>query len=265
MSARTPTDTPGADRIDSNSIPAQRRGASRALLVILTASVAMAGTFAYLAASTRHVVQQQRPSGSQLRVTGIPASVPTQLAYLMGLSTLPTKAAPNFTLTDQNGRTLSLASLRGRAVVLEFMDPNCVDVCPIVSQEFVDAYHDLGRAASRVVFLAVNVNPFHLDVASMAAYSKAHHLDALPSWHFLTGPASSLHRVWRDYNVAVNAPNATADVVHTSVAYFIDPSGQERYVAFPMIDHTATGAAYLPAGPLAQWGVGIATVAKALS
>jgi cytochrome oxidase Cu insertion factor (SCO1/SenC/PrrC family) len=178
---------------------------------------------------------------------------------------LPIKAAPTFTLTDQHGTTLSLADLRGHTVVLEFMDPNCVDVCPIVSQEFIDAYHDLGPATSRVVFIAVNVNPFHLDVASMAAYSKAHHLDTLPSWHFLTGSASTLQSVWREYNIAVSAPNAKADVVHSSVAYFIDPSGRERYVAFPMIDHTASGAAYLPAGPLAQWGLGIALVARALT
>jgi cytochrome oxidase Cu insertion factor (SCO1/SenC/PrrC family) len=51
---------------------------------------------------------------------------------------------------DQNGHRLSLASFRGRAVVLEFMDPHCVDICPIVSQEFVDAYDDLGKAATGV-------------------------------------------------------------------------------------------------------------------
>lgn len=41
-----------------------------------------------------------------------------------------------------------------RAVILEFMDTHCVDICPIVSQEFVDAYHDLGATASHAVFLA---------------------------------------------------------------------------------------------------------------
>ena len=47
---------------------------------------------------------------------------------------------------------------RGKVVVLEFMDPHCTDIYPIVSQEFIDAYHDLGRAAGDVVFAAVNVN-----------------------------------------------------------------------------------------------------------
>ena len=41
------------------------------------------------------------------------------------------------------------ANRRGHAVVLEFMDPHCTDVCPLVSAEFIDAYHDLGGAAGQ--------------------------------------------------------------------------------------------------------------------
>ena len=203
-------------------------------------------------------------SGSALRATGIPATVPTAIATLMGLSPVPASVAPGFTLEDQNGKTLSLSAFRGHPVVLEFMDPNCIDICPIVSQEFVDAYRDLGPAGPDVVFLGVNVNPYHTDVASVRAYSAAHSLDAVTSWHFLTGPVSALQSVWRDYNVSVSAPNATADVVHTSVVYFIDPAGQARYVAFPMVDHTANGTSYLPAGPTASWGRGIALVAASM-
>lgn len=247
------------DRPNGHAAPHLLRAVSSKALVITTAlAVAVVGVFSYLIVS-----RERHPA--QIRATGIPASVSTQLADLMGLSPLPNKTAPDFTLTDQHGQTLSLAELSGRAVVLEFMDPSCVDICPIVSQEFNDAYHDLGTAASKAVFIAVNVNPFHVDVASVAAYTAAHQLDTVPSWHFLTGPVSSLQAVWRDYNVDVSAPSVTAEVVHTSVVYFIDPSGHERYVAFPMIDHSAAGRPYLPTGPLSQWGLGIAAVTRSLS
>ena len=66
---------------------------------------------------------------------------------------------------------MPLVGLRGKVVVLEFMDPHCVDICPIVSQEFVDAYHDLGPLAAKVVFVAVNVNQYHATVADIAAFS----------------------------------------------------------------------------------------------
>lgn len=265
MRVKTPERALGPDDDDKNPKPSLRRGPSKVLLITLSAALVITGLSAYFSIeNATHVAKQPDSSASPLRATGIPASVPTSLAYLMGLATLPTKTAPDFTLTDQHGHAVSLTGLRGRAVVLEFMDPNCVDICPIVSQEFIEAYHDLGSKASRVVFLAVNVNPYHSDVASVATYSKAHHLDAVPSWYFLTGPVRSLQAIWRDYNVDVSAPSTTADVIHTSVAYFIDPSGQERYVAFPMIDRTPTGTAFLPAGPLAEWGVGIAAVAESM-
>ncbi|HVA09950.1 MAG TPA: redoxin domain-containing protein, partial [Acidimicrobiales bacterium] len=140
-----------------------RRGPGIALLVVLGVLVLAAGGYAVIA--KRHHDLQNQP----IRVSGIPSSISTPLATLMFLSPLPAKPAPEFTLADQNGHTMSLSDFRGHAVVLEFMDSHCTDICPIVSQEFVDAYHDLGSAASHVVFLAVNVNRYHLKVAEVAA------------------------------------------------------------------------------------------------
>jgi cytochrome oxidase Cu insertion factor (SCO1/SenC/PrrC family) len=229
------------------------------LLVGLGVLVLIAGLFAFLA--VRHRDQQNQ----LIRVSGIPASISTPLANLMALSPVPPKSAPDFTLTDQNGQRLSMSSFRGQAVVLEFMDTHCVDVCPIISQEFVDAYHDLGADASKVAFVAVNVNAYHAGLSDVMSFSQAHQLTTIPSWHFFTGSAADLQSVWNDYGVVVQAPSPDADIIHSSFAYFIDPSGHERYLGDPTVDHTQSGAAYLPAGTLASWGQGIARVAESLT
>jgi cytochrome oxidase Cu insertion factor (SCO1/SenC/PrrC family) len=145
------------------------------------------------------------------------------------------------------------------------MDPHCVDICPIVSQEFVDASHDLGPAAAKVVFAAINVNQYHAGVAAMAGYSREHGLTSIPSWHFFTGPLPTLQSAWRAYDITVQAPSPDADIVHTSAIYFIGPTGQEMFLASPMADHTGKGAAYLPAGQIAGWGHGIALIARYLA
>jgi cytochrome oxidase Cu insertion factor (SCO1/SenC/PrrC family) len=199
------------------------------------------------------------------RPSGIPASVSTSLANEMLLSPLPHDQAPGFTLTDQAGRTMQLSALRGKVVVLEFMDPHCTDICPIVSQEFVDAYHKLGPAARNVAFIAVNVNQYHASVAAMAAYSRQEALNIIPSWHFFTGPTPALKTVWRDYHIAVEAPNPDADIVHTSALYFIDAQGREAFLASPMVDHKSNGTAFLPAKQVAQWATGIALIAHHLA
>ena len=209
------------------------------------------------------VHESRPPSGlSAIRPSGIPADVPTALASLMGLSPDRTRQAPDFTLVDQHGQSISLSGLRGRPVVLEFMDPHCTDICPIVSQEFVDAYRDLGPRGRDVVFLGINVNPYALSVGDVAAFSSAHGLDAIPTWPFLTGPLVALREVWRHYGIAVIPRGPRGDVIHTSVIYFIAPNGSERFLAAPQDDHTKSGTAYLPFGQLASWGRGIALVAK---
>jgi cytochrome oxidase Cu insertion factor (SCO1/SenC/PrrC family) len=237
-----------------------RRGPGRGIVAAVVAVVVLAAGAGY--AVTR--VRQHQEAAAGLRVSGIPASVSTSLSDLMQLSPAPVRAAPGFALTDQGGYTVSLAGLRGRVVVLEFMDPHCTDICPIVSQEFIDAYRDLGASAARVVFVAVNVNRYHLRVADVAAFSSEQRLTQVPSWHFLTGSYPSLAAVWQDYDISVDAPGPDADVIHSSQMYFIDPQGRERFVADPMADHTASGSSYLPAGQLASWGQGIALVARQL-
>ena len=241
--------------------PRRARIPGRVYLGVVLVLVLVAGLLTYL--GVRH--RQQQDQLLTTRPSGLPASVSTALANLMQLSPVPGKLAPGFTLTDQAGRALSLASFRGHAVVLEFMDPHCTDICPIVSREFIDAYRDLGATASRVVFLAVNVNPYHAKVADMAAYSAEQGLNTVPSWHFFTGQVAALRAVWGRYGVLVDAPGPDADVIHTSAVYFIDPSGHERFVAEPTDDQTASGTAYLPAGQLTSWGQGIALVARQLA
>ncbi|NNN18355.1 MAG: SCO family protein [Acidimicrobiaceae bacterium] len=201
---------------------------------------------------------------SQVSVSGIPSNLSISLADLMALAPTSNISAPNFTLTDQNGRTLSLSSFRGHAVVLDFMDPNCTDICPLVSEEFINAYRDVGRNASNVDFVAVNVNKFHLATAEVKSFTDAHGLNQISNWHFFTGSLATLQPVWRQYGIYVSAISPAADVIHSSTIYFIDSLGHERYIGTPTDYHTPQGTAYLPQSQLTAWGSGIAVVARDL-
>ena len=65
--------------------------------------------------------------------------------------------APGFRLTDQNGTAFSLASLRGRPVIITFIDPLCRNYCPIEAQHLVGVVRTL-PAGSRPAIVAVSVN-----------------------------------------------------------------------------------------------------------
>lgn len=237
----------------------------------MTLGLALTVVAAVVAGSLAYVTSRQQGTGL-LRQSGIPSNVSTSTANLMGLSPVPEQAAPNFTLTDQAGHTMALSAFRGKVVVLNFMDPHCTDICPIVAQEFEQAYRELGPAAGKVVFAAVNVNQQYNSVASVAAFTDEQRLNALP-WHFFTGSPATLHAVWRHYSISV-AGSSSGDVIHTSAMYFIDPQGRERFIASPQDEATtkpraaynisdATG--YVAPGDMANWGSGIAALARTLA
>jgi len=228
-----------------------------AAVVIMTA-VASVAAAAVLAAR-----QHDRAARTGQRPSGIPAAIASRTVSLMGLSPVPASQAPGFALTDQDDHRLPLSGFRGKVVVLEFMDSRCTDICPLVSREFIDAYHDLGSAAGSVVFAAVNVNGQYNQVADVLAYSRAHQLTAIPDWYFFTGPAGALQTIWRAYDITV-AAGTQGTLVHTAAIFFIGPHGTERYIADPAAGHAVSGAAYLPPGQISGWGQGIAQVAETM-
>jgi len=136
--------------------------------------------------------------------------------------------APGFSLTDQDGRTVSLASLHGKAVLMTFLDPVCTTDCPIIAQEFKQAGRMLGAQAGQVELVAVVANPTYRSTAFTRAFDRQEGLTTVPNWLYLTGSLSQLGEVWRHYGVAVQNLPAGAMSAHNDVAVIIDPAGRIR-------------------------------------
>jgi cytochrome oxidase Cu insertion factor (SCO1/SenC/PrrC family) len=136
--------------------------------------------------------------------------------------------APGFTLTDQNGKTVSLASLRGKAVALTFLDPVCTTDCPIIAQTFHQADERLGAASDRTVFVAIVANPVYHSVPEVDAFDREEHLTGVKNWLYLTGSVQALTKVWNEYGIQVTTLPAGTMVAHSELAYVIDGQGQMR-------------------------------------
>ncbi|HEV3287469.1 MAG TPA: SCO family protein, partial [Streptosporangiaceae bacterium] len=109
--------------------------------------------------------------------------------------------APDFTLTDQHGRQVPLSSLRGKVVLLTFLDPVCVTDCPLIAQEFRQAGQLLGGDARRVELVAVDVNPLYNELAYTQAFDRQEGLAGVPDWLYLTGSPDRLRQVYQAYGV----------------------------------------------------------------
>lgn len=136
--------------------------------------------------------------------------------------------APPFTLVDQSGHSVTLASLRGKVVVLAFLDPVCVSDCPLIGHELKAADEMLGASARRVEFVAVNLNPLYRTTAYLQAYDAQEGLTTVSNWLYVTGSLAQLEQTWAHYHAAVSYATGGTMILHNDIAYVIDASGHLR-------------------------------------
>jgi cytochrome oxidase Cu insertion factor (SCO1/SenC/PrrC family) len=145
-----------------------------------------------------------------------------------GSSTPLDGPAPAFSLTDQHGRDVSLASLRGKVVLLTFLDPVCSNGCPLEAQEFRLAGQLLGTGDRHVELVAVVANPVDYQVGYVQAFDRQEGLNSVPNWLYLTGSPATLARVWDSYGIAAQIVPAGSMIAHGENAYVIDQQGYLR-------------------------------------
>jgi cytochrome oxidase Cu insertion factor (SCO1/SenC/PrrC family) len=123
---------------------------------------------------------------------------------------------------------VTLATLRGKVVLLTFLDPVCTNDCPVIAQEFRGVGQQLGAADSRVELVAIVANPIDYQVGYTRAFDRQERLASVPNWLFLTGTVPQLQQAWKKYGVAAEVAPAGSMILHSDVAYVIDSSGRVR-------------------------------------
>jgi cytochrome oxidase Cu insertion factor (SCO1/SenC/PrrC family) len=138
------------------------------------------------------------------------------------------RAAP-FSLTDQHGRTVTLASLRGKVVLLTFLDDTCSVDCPLIAQEFRQAGQLLSADTARVELVAINYNPLDTQVSYIQAFDRQEGMGGVPNWLYLTGTLARLQQVWSRYSVPqAEVLPAGSMIGHGDYAFVIDQAGHYR-------------------------------------
>jgi protein SCO1/2 len=113
--------------------------------------------------------------------------------------TPPREQAFDFNLRDQHGRLVSLASNRGKVVVLTFLYTSCRDLCPAQAAEIVDAVTRVGGKG--VVVYGVSVDPVGDTPEHVNEWLEHHGLEDAPV-EYLSGTKAQLEPVWRAYGIA---------------------------------------------------------------
>lgn len=140
------------------------------------------------------------------------------------------RRAPAFTLTNQNGKPVSLTALRGRPVIVTFIDPLCRNFCPREASIISQAVKNLTPDQPAIV--AVSVDPW--GDTRQSFQEDALHWRLAPQWQWGIGTQAQLAAVWRRYQIGVTVTQKTIagitvrEITHTAAAYLIDSSGHVR-------------------------------------
>jgi protein SCO1/2 len=150
----------------------------------------------------------------------------TSVPQIAGGDAVPAKDAPPIELTDQYGKKVDLAKLKGNSVLVAFLYTHCTDLCPIVAGKVHTAYAQIPRS-QRPLFLAVSVDPAHDTPASAAAFNKRHRTAGEIDW--LLGSQAELEKVWKAWGVKPeHNANDPEEIEHNAEIFAIDPQGQIR-------------------------------------
>jgi len=136
--------------------------------------------------------------------------------------------APNFTLTDQNGATVTLDSLKGKPTIFTFFDSLCPHTdCSLMAQYINFTAKNMGADMNRVNWVALSLNPWHDTRQSVNAFISNQQLK--PHLLYLMGSASQLQPLWDAFHMQ-SIEQSNGIVIHTTGVYLLD--SQARELAF---------------------------------
>jgi cytochrome oxidase Cu insertion factor (SCO1/SenC/PrrC family)/thiol-disulfide isomerase/thioredoxin len=166
------------------------------------------------------------------------ATVPAPLA--IGTELRKPRKVPAVRLADEQGRPTSLATWRGKWIVLAPSMTLCHEVCPMTTAALTELQSRLGPAglSRQVEVVEATVDPRRDTPARLRAYRRL----TGASFTMLTGSQGDIARLWRFFGVYYKrVPQGhpadvdwlthnpeTFDVEHTDAFFLIDPAGQER-------------------------------------
>ena len=149
------------------------------------------------------------------------------MAYILNENKEPTKV-PNFSFTNQNGKTITNTDYDGKVYVVEFFFTTCPSICPIMNRNMVRIQNefygnpDLGIAS-------FSINPEHDTPQILKAYAESYKITN-PNWHLLTGDKTEIYTLANEGFHIYAGESLDSDEVfeHSGLFALIDKEGNIR-------------------------------------
>ena len=133
----------------------------------------------------------------------------------------------NFSLTNQNGQTVTQDTYEGKIYVADFFFTTCQTICPIMTSNMVELQDKLANNPD-VLLLSHTVMPEIDTVAQLKKYAIQKKVNAT-QWNLVTGSKQEIYDLARkQYLVAKENPDDPLGLVHTENFVLIDTQKRIR-------------------------------------
>jgi protein SCO1/2 len=178
-----------------------------------------------LAALALAMLPAARPALAHEPGRGAPARAPS-LTAAPHLSVI--RAAPDFALTDSDGRTVRLSELRGRVVLVSFVFTSCSAACPLLTHRMSLLQQRLRGVTPAPALVSITVDPARDSAEALATYAARFGADRR-GWYFLRDAPARLAPVLAQWDEWTR-PLASGDLDHPARLHLIDRRGRVREI-----------------------------------
>ena len=146
----------------------------------------------------------------------------------------PGDEVPDFTLRNQDGRTIHLRQFRGKALLITFIYTRCPmpNFCPLVTRNFATINKTLAtnsKLHGKTQLLSVSLDPAYDTPARLKAYGAAYigssGQNAFAHWQFAAPTEAALMEMARYFDVGITR-DAHDSITHTLSTTLIGPDGK---------------------------------------
>ena len=134
----------------------------------------------------------------------------------------------DFSLTNQNGKTITQEDYKNKIYVADFFFTTCQTICPIMTNNM----HEVQKqfiTDDEVMILSHTVTPDIDTVAQLKRYAKEKNVNA-SKWNLVTGDKKQIYELARKSYLAVkdDGDGGPFDMIHTENFMLIDKERQIR-------------------------------------
>jgi protein SCO1/2 len=155
-------------------------------------------------------------------------AVPKIIERLKGNELMAIGKAPSFSLTDQNGQTVTNDTYKGKVYVLEFFFTSCPSICPKMNSNMVKIQHEFDIDPNFGI-ASISIDPQH-DTPAVLKKHAAFLGVTSRNWHMLTGDRDYIYNLSnKGFNLYAGFnPKISGGFEHSGLFALIDKKGNIR-------------------------------------